>query len=1089
MGDDDNGNDKSSESDASTWDFDGQETQIFDSQFSDSPTSSPGNKFNGDDADKLHTLHGTIPFDDTVMFEDELATQVMDPDGETQLVNLGGETQMVNFDAEIEVMDIPDFVEQNGTQLFNDYDTEEVVDSDREGTENTEVVDESDELSDEDSGRKASTNSADLEHAQHMHQCKDDRNEFVPKMDCGRSEQHTSGVGFKTFTSIRAASMRASGLAALNKASQRSKSPLCSTLSSEPDIEHRNKLLGRSPSHDLEKHNLIDGPETGNRCRFGRATARKLFAEDAHAETNEANDNVNLCVAANSHMFSGLETELAGLSYIDSQEPGEASQANALDFVDNFLKVNIECSDECDIGKSTGGKENPVLSAKGTQTLAKSANLINAVGERGIFDWDNNREDEGGGEFFRKKKEAFFASGGRRLNSSSSRNGRVLGVSRDKKQPNIHGKVMGLVCSDSKLVVGNNKANDKSDNSLGTHIKDSNFRKNLLNELDKQSNLGFEHGTSDMPTDKHVQETTEICFDTQMAAEAMEDLCFGLLVTGHDSTKADEGCNHMPKGFYKGEAQEKSLAIRSRKAPPLPNDGARTRQSKLKRIDGQSKEVTAVPLQHPAKVRKQRDTVPVKELKRVKSAGKKKVACNQSENLDNVLSDVAKRRGEMSLKRREIDTTDAPVASLDQISFKKQCIQGALGNVTPVARRTRRSMRVNESDKVKDASSDLTEEINILTGFVPKGKRTCQKLSPARQKVGSQSISRLTRSKAATLSEQGKGSGDNNHGSDQANTLPYSEEARASSRLEGSLRERIEPIPSACATPFSRGTPIKESSPICMGDEYLKQSCRMSRIRSSLIQEVCSLAPTGETLISPTKDTRKRRDMSLICVLFSRHLDGDIVKQQKKILSRLGASESSSMSDATHFIADDFVRTRNMLEAIALGKPVVTHLWLESCGQACCYIDEKNFILRDTKKEKEFGFSLPASLARARQNPLLKGHKVLITPNTKPGKDILANLVKAVHGVAVERMGRTALKDDKVLERLLILSCEEDYALCLPFLEKGAAIYSSELVLNGIVTQRLDYQRHRLFLDHVKRTRSTVWLKKDANQYKPVGKK
>ncbi|KAJ9537353.1 hypothetical protein OSB04_030086 [Centaurea solstitialis] len=1057
-------NNKPSESDSSTWDFDGQETQIFDSQFTDSPTSSYGHKFNADDADELHTLHGTIPFDDTAMFEDELETQVMDPDGETQLFNLCGETQAVNFDAEIEVMDIPDFVEQTGTQLFNDYDTEEVADSDREGTENTEVVDESDELSDEDSGRRASSHSAHVEHAQDMHQCKEDRNDYKPKIDCGRSDQHTSGVGFKSFTSIRAASMRAAGLAALKKAT-----PSCSTLSSEPDIELRRKLLGRSPSHDLEKHKEV--PETGSRCRFGRATARKLFAEDAEAETKEANDNEDLCVEANSHMFSDLETEVAGLSYIDSQEPGDASQANALDFVDNFLKVNIECNDKCDISKYTGGKENPVLSAKGTQALAKSANLINAVGERGIFDWDNNREDEGGGEFFRKKKEAFFASGGRRVKfSSSSGNGKILGA-RDKKQPNIGKKIMGLVSSDSKLVVGNCKANDKSDTSLRTHIKDSNFKKNLISELDKESDLG----TSDVPTDMHAQETTEIRFDTQMAAEAMEDLCFGLLGTGHDSTKADEGCNRMPKGLHKGEAQEKSLTKRSRKAPPLPNDGAKTRQSKLKKIDGQSKEVAAVPLQRSAEVRKQRDTLPVKELKRVKSAGKKKVSLNQSENLDNPPSDVVKRR-ELPLKRREIDNENAQVALLNQKSFKKQCIQGPLGNVTPIARRTRRSIRVDESDKVKDASSDLTEEINILTGFVPKGKRTSQK-SPATQKVGNQSISRLTRSKAATLSEQRKGSGDNNLGNGQANTLP-----------EGSLRERINPIPSACTTPVSRGTPIKEASPICMGDEYLKQSCRNSRIRSALIEEVCDLVSTGAALISPSKDSRKRRDVSLIRVLFSRHLDGDVVKQQKKILSRLGASETSSMSDATHFIADDFVRTKNMLEAIAFGKPVVTHLWLQSCGQACCHIDEKNFILRDSKKEKEFGFSLPASLARARQNPLLKGHKVLITPNTKPGKDILANLVKAVHGVAVERMGRTALKDDKLPERLLILSCEEDYSLCLPFLEKGAAIYSSELVLNGIVTQRLDYQRHRLFLDHVKRTRSTVWLKKDDNQYKPVDK-
>lgn len=91
-----------------------------------------------------------------------------------------------------------------------------------------------------------------------------------------------------------------------------------------------------------------------------------------------------------------------------------------------------------------------------------------------------------------------------------------------------------------------------------------------------------------------------------------------------------------------------------------------------------------------------------------------------------------------------------------------------------------------------------------------------------------------------------------------------------------------------------------------------------------------------------------------------------------QILARLGVSVVSSIADATHFIADQFVRTRNMLEAIALGKPVVTHLWIESCGQANCFIDEKNYILRDAKKEKEFGFSMPVSLARASQHPLLK---------------------------------------------------------------------------------------------------------------------
>lgn len=88
-------------------------------------------------------------------------------------------------------------------------------------------------------------------------------------------------------------------------------------------------------------------------------------------------------------------------------------------------------------------------------------------------------------------------------------------------------------------------------------------------------------------------------------------------------------------------------------------------------------------------------------------------------------------------------------------------------------------------------------------------------------------------------------------------------------------------------------------------------------------------------------------------------------------MSRLGITPAASSAESTHFIAERFCRTRNMLEAIALGKPVVTPLWLESCGQTRCLLDEKNYILKDSKKEKE-GFSMRTSLARAKQHPLLK---------------------------------------------------------------------------------------------------------------------
>lgn len=86
----------------------------------------------------------------------------------------------------------------------------------------------------------------------------------------------------------------------------------------------------------------------------------------------------------------------------------------------------------------------------------------------------------------------------------------------------------------------------------------------------------------------------------------------------------------------------------------------------------------------------------------------------------------------------------------------------------------------------------------------------------------------------------------------------------------------------------------------------------------------------------------------------------------------LGTSMAKDCSEATHFVADRFARTKKMLEAMAFGKLVVTPLWLESCEQAMCIVDEKNYILRDDKKEKEIGFNMSVSLSHARSHPLLK---------------------------------------------------------------------------------------------------------------------
>ncbi|XP_020591478.1 uncharacterized protein LOC110032247 isoform X2 [Phalaenopsis equestris] len=239
--------------------------------------------------------------------------------------------------------------------------------------------------------------------------------------------------------------------------------------------------------------------------------------------------------------------------------------------------------------------------------------------------------------------------------------------------------------------------------------------------------------------------------------------------------------------------------------------------------------------------------------------------------------------------------------------------------------------------------------------------------------------------------------------------------------------------------------------------------------RSPISRELIRLE-TSYTSPSKLNDVRRRKDMACFHVCFSNHLNKDVIKQQEKILKRLGIQEVSSSLEATHFVADRFVRTRNMLEAMAMGKPVVTPMWLESCGQASSSIDEKNYILRDSRKEKEIGFSMPVSLARACELPLLQGKRVYVTRNARPNQELISSLVKVAGGQALKRIELSITEDDKLPDNLLILSGEEDFAVCAPLLKKGAVVFSSELLLNGIVIQKLEYERHQLFLNQVKRT-------------------
>ncbi|KAL0742977.1 hypothetical protein Bca4012_084490 [Brassica carinata] len=963
-------------------------------------------------------MHDTVPLEDDAWINDEYMeeTQVIENDEfllcrETQAVDLGFGTQEEPFVEDEELLQGFDGLD---TQVLDPSDDGEDDDVTVYLVDNTEVSDFDDSNSSR--GKLLSSEDKSKEHA--------DENTIPTGALDARSSGHenlkpTGKVA--RFASVRSAAFRAASVAAQKLLN----SDTCTLASSSGQGATNSSLLQQN--FGVENNQKYESVE---KKIEGKRTARKLLFEDDSPEEN--------CPSP------------AGLSYIDSQEPGEASQASALKFVDKLisesgLNFDFEAEAEADYGRRTEKTLNKIPSVKGPQELAKKASFKARAPGNSIFEWDDNREDEGGGDICLRRKEELFGVASKAQKPSS--------LPREQRRELIH-ESQRRSHSDSRLLQGSVSRSQKMIQAA---------KKNLGKELDAVSEEG-----NDKISD--IRDLVDLGYDTKVAAEAVDAVCSG------DRTKVNGAAS----------------CLTGKKLSPGEDRGVITRQSRgTKRIQAMGKDELlrrrmnkASP--SPAKAcrksigRSLKSDQLDKEGPRCLNSRKAHTASRETKkNLVDGLDVVSKESNTRMFDRCEEveagpDTQMAAeaISALQSGGARDEDKKSSCGVVT------RKSKRLEGIQAVGDDVESLKPKTKKAKSVLAKPREKNEKLDMPGEVVVSSTEKRGVElsNKHCTSKVHKQSSGG------EAEVLSYPKRRRSARISKDQVNEAERTSEPAFDTPVKSKEPSKNLSPICMGDEYHRLSCKDSRT-SNTTREFRNLTSPSVEPVPETKSTRKRRDLGSVRVLFSQHLDEDVTKHQKKILARFDISEASSMTEATHFIADNFMRTRNMLEAIASGKPVVTTQWLESIDQVNIYVDEDLYILRDSKKEKEFGFNMGVSLARARLNPILKGRRVFITPNTKPGLNTITTLVKAVHGQPVERVGRSVLSDNKVPENLLVLSCEEDREISIPYLEKGAEVYSSELVLNGIVTQKLEYERYRLFTDHVRRTRSTIWIRDGKGKF------
>ncbi|XP_020101796.1 dentin sialophosphoprotein [Ananas comosus] len=918
-------------------------------------------------------------------------------------------------------------------------------------------------------------------------------------------EEGGEGSLQRRLSSVRVASIRSSALAAaqnfLSKSRNTDSRSTCSN-------DSTNKTQGNTIDHSHEFTQCYSKEGSANKSKSN--TVKKLFYDVTPQEEESTSKMESTHLPAIGH-------GIAGLSYVGSQEPGDLSQANALEVVDKFISINdFEPSQEAlNRGKAAVLKSPPISSAKGVRFLAEKVDHVSPVGKEGIFDWVDSLEDEGGGEFFHKRKEFFFKSKVDASKSQSHPPKNRSGIydksgKEDDASPNTGRKLANLAHSDSRLLIQNT--------GVSKRIHQTKTKRNLSKDLDEQSNS--------KSLEKQVEGNYDIGPDTQMAAEAIQILVHGSPI--RHTAEGDKQCGDMNGNDNSARVKDSSKNV-SRRKRSRDSKGIPTRSKRIKMLSSKSDDKRPIISSENLRGSRRKRSLEGKTLETETNRMKSNLKGEKSSQLEFIPGEYRvygspiahrTRHSKQANSKKKVETSSVKVRNCCTRSSKKvNLVKQAeilcngsekYGNEmmddtckaagTEVELVTNEPGSVNNDNKCSNSNKDQPKVVDTISTKPVTATQPSKKTKRVFIRSVSEILDRVKRKKRSSSTMRASedirsilpglrtrssvhsllvthSSGKN---SNQPTCTPSLDKAGSA----GSPNEKVR------QSSIGRTTSkvVEEVSPICV-TQGPSRAWDKGLSRPSIARELLRLEPPEASPNKEWKDLRRRKYMASTCILLSHHLDDDIIKQQKKILARLGVSVAASISDASHFVADKFVRTRNMLEAMALGKPVVTPLWLEACGQASCFIDEKNYILRDTKKEKEIGFSMPGSLARACQCALLQGKRVFITANVKPSQELIASLVKAAGGQPMERIGRSVIKDEKVPDDLLIISSEEDYDICIPLLEKDAGIFSSELVLNGIVIQKLEYERHRLFSNHIKRTRSTLWLRnKDDGQFLPVNK-
>ncbi|XP_071965024.1 uncharacterized protein [Antedon mediterranea] len=384
------------------------------------------------------------------------------------------------------------------------------------------------------------------------------------------------------------------------------------------------------------------------------------------------------------------------------------------------------------------------------------------------------------------------------------------------------------------------------------------------------------------------------------------------------------------------------------------------------------------------------------------------------------------------------------LASPHKKDHQRRTVEFAVPPKSSVSRKSKRKVQIEE----EDCGTTENKQITVPAKSSARSKKQKvpqiaeeQRETPENEQVPPRSSARKSKRKVPQIAEEQSETPENKQ-------VPPRSSARKSKR-KAQIEEEEE-----SETPENKQVPPRSSA-------------RKSKRKAQIEEEEESETPEKKQITTPKKSRSTvpdempytpslRRNRTSVCppkIMFT----GVVDEAWEKIVKDVGGVSATSIEDCTHLITDKMRRTVKFLCGLAKGAYILSPNWLEESKRMKNFVNPDRFIVKDDTSEKRYGFNLKESMKKALNKRLFDELKIYVTPNVKPDKMQMKDIIKCAGGQFASRM--PAKYDEKVV----VVACEEDETKCSSALKAGIPVVEAEFILTGVLRQEVDIEQYRLF--------------------------